>query len=135
MKKTVFSLGIIVVWLISSAAVQLALPWTGHAAPFSFHFGNEIDTHQQSQLRSSNQLQGFLYIRYTGEESFAAVWQPRGGGPMTVKPHMAQRLYVLSARRDATFVTTYWISDSAVTHRVVLNVQPAYETLRGGAYR
>jgi hypothetical protein len=67
MKKTVFSLGIIVVWLISSAAVQLALPWTGHAAPFSFLFGNEIDTHQQSLVMSSKQLSGFLYIRYTGE--------------------------------------------------------------------
>lgn len=67
MKKTLFSLGIIVVWLISSAAVQLALPWSGHAAPFSFRFGNEIDTHQQSLMMSSKQLQGFLYIRYTGE--------------------------------------------------------------------
>ena len=67
MRKTVFSLGIIVVWLISTAAVQLALPWTGHAAPFSFRFGNEIDTHQQSLVMSSKQLQGFLYIHYTGE--------------------------------------------------------------------
>ena len=67
MKKTLFSLGMIVVWLISSAAVQLALPWTGHAAPFSFRFGNEIDTHQQSLVMSSKKLQGFLYIRYTGE--------------------------------------------------------------------
>ena len=67
MKKTVFSLGIIVVWLISSAAIQLALPWTSHAAPFSFLFGNEIDAHQQSLVMSSKRLNGFLYIRYTGE--------------------------------------------------------------------
>lgn len=67
MKKTLFSLSMIVVWLISSAAVQLALPWTGHAAPFSFLFSNEFDTHQQSQAVGANQLQGFLYIHYTGE--------------------------------------------------------------------
>jgi hypothetical protein len=67
MKKTLFSLGMLVVWLISSAAAQRALPWTGHAAPFSFLFGNEFDTHQQSQAVGMNQIQGFLYIHYTGE--------------------------------------------------------------------
>jgi len=67
MKKTLLSLSLITVWLISSAAVQLALPWSGHAAPFTFLFGNEIDNHQQSVITTSKQLKGFLYIHYTGE--------------------------------------------------------------------
>jgi hypothetical protein len=67
MKKSVLFLGIIAIWIVSSAAAQLALPWKDHAAPFSFLFGNEIDTHQQSVIASSKQIQGYLYIRYTGE--------------------------------------------------------------------
>lgn len=42
------------------------LPWRDHAAPFDFLFGNHIDTHQQSKL-VKGELQGFLYITYTGE--------------------------------------------------------------------
>ena len=67
LKKKLFPLGIIVIWIISSAAAQLALPWTNHAAPFAFLFGNEIDTHQQSLVMSTKQLNGFLYIHFTGE--------------------------------------------------------------------
>jgi hypothetical protein len=67
MKKTLFSLSMIVVWLISSAAAQLAYPWKGHAEPYSFLFGNEFDTHQQSKAVGADQIQGFLYIHYTGE--------------------------------------------------------------------
>ena len=41
-------------------------PWGNHAAPFDFYFGNNIDTHQQSQITGGS-LTGFLYISYTGE--------------------------------------------------------------------
>lgn len=44
-----------------------AYPWNNHAAPFTFLFGNHIDSHQQSQALTGGQLQGFLYIHYTGE--------------------------------------------------------------------
>jgi hypothetical protein len=42
------------------------VPWSDHAAPYNFTFGNHIDTHQQSKL-VRGQLQGFIYITYTGE--------------------------------------------------------------------
>jgi len=38
-----------------------------HAPPFTFLFGNEIDTHQQTFRASDGSLIGFLYITFTGE--------------------------------------------------------------------
>jgi hypothetical protein len=38
--------------------------WTAHAAPLAFLFGNDFDTHQQSQVRRNGELAGFLYIRF-----------------------------------------------------------------------
>jgi hypothetical protein len=60
------------------AAAQ-GLPWTNHAAPFDFLFGNHKDQHQQSKTvpasspdssigeasSGSSKLIGFLYIAYT----------------------------------------------------------------------
>ncbi len=49
------------------AATGSAYPWKDHAAPYTFLFGNHIDSHQQSQVSSGGRLQGYLYIHYTGE--------------------------------------------------------------------
>ena len=48
-----------------SAAAADLLPWTDHAGPYSFRFGNEIDSHQQTR-RTKNGLSGFFYIEFTG---------------------------------------------------------------------
>lgn len=52
----------------STGAQAAGYPWKDHARPFDFRFGNNIDTHQQTQVKSSGDLFGFLYITYTGEE-------------------------------------------------------------------
>ena len=44
-------------------------PWRNHEAPFSFVFGNEIDTHQQTRLTRDGSLFGFFYIRFTGVQT------------------------------------------------------------------
>ena len=49
-----------------SAAAAGFFAWSDHAAPLDFEFGNEIDGHQQSQLRRNGELAGFLYVRFTG---------------------------------------------------------------------
>ena len=49
------------------AAAGTGYPWKDHAAPYTFLFGNHIDMHQQSQKIDGGLIQGFLYIRYTGE--------------------------------------------------------------------
>ena len=41
-------------------------PWRQHAHPFTFAFGNHIDSHQQTRQRRDGSLDGYLYIRYTG---------------------------------------------------------------------
>ncbi len=41
-------------------------PWNNHAAPYSFLFGNAIDTTQQTEQLPDGSLSGFLYISYTG---------------------------------------------------------------------
>lgn len=53
--------------LATGAAVAADLyPWRNHAPPFSFLFGNEIDTHQQTRRGRDDSLFGFFYVRFTG---------------------------------------------------------------------
>ena len=53
--------------LVTSAAVAADLyPWRNHAAPFSFLFSNEIDSHQQTRQARDGSLFGFFYVRFTG---------------------------------------------------------------------
>jgi hypothetical protein len=40
-------------------------PWSQHEAPFTFLFGNELDTHQQTRQGGDGGLLGFLYVRFT----------------------------------------------------------------------
>ena len=53
---------------ISSAEVVAGgYPWDDtHSKPYDFWFGNDIDTHQQTKSKNSGELQGFLYITFTG---------------------------------------------------------------------
>ena len=46
-----------------------AYRWRDHAPPFDFMFGNHIDVHQQSQVTKGDKLEGFLYIKFTGEDT------------------------------------------------------------------
>lgn len=50
----------------NSAVAGGAIAWNGHKAPLTFLFGNDFDTHQQSQLRDNGDLVGALYIHYNG---------------------------------------------------------------------
>jgi len=44
-----------------------AQEWSDHAPPFDFLFGNHIDTHQQTRVRSDGDVSGALYVYFTGE--------------------------------------------------------------------
>jgi hypothetical protein len=54
--------------LSATTSVQAAemYPWRQHQRPFSFVFGNEIDGHQQLREGRDDNLNGYLYIQYTG---------------------------------------------------------------------
>ncbi len=41
--------------------------WQYHAPPYTFLFGNHIDTHQETRLKNNGDLQGYFYITWTGE--------------------------------------------------------------------
>lgn len=51
---------------IGSAHAGGMYPWRNHAHPYSFVFGNDLDTHQQADLRGDGSLRGYLYVAYTG---------------------------------------------------------------------
>lgn len=58
-----------VILFLSGAGVAAATdlyPWRNHAAPFTFLFGNEIDSHQQTRQTQDRNLFGFFYIQFTG---------------------------------------------------------------------
>ena len=67
MRSSTILLGV-ALGLATANAAQAAemYPWRQHQAPFSFRFGNEIDTHQQTRLGNDGNLKGYFYIRYTG---------------------------------------------------------------------
>lgn len=57
---------VISLWVTTSALAEENYPWLQHQRPFSYVFGNDIDGHQQTlEVRDGN-LNGYLYIQYTG---------------------------------------------------------------------
>jgi hypothetical protein len=50
----------------TAAQADDLITWRDHAAPFSFRFGNHIDTHQQTRLARDGSLMGFFYVSHTG---------------------------------------------------------------------
>ena len=47
---------------------DLGFSWNNHAEKFSFIFGNLIDNHQQTRLLKNGNLQGYIYVQFTGDE-------------------------------------------------------------------
>ncbi len=62
-RAAALALGVMAVMAAPAAAEE----WRDHAAPFDFLFGNHIDTHQQTKLRSDGGLSGALFVYFTGE--------------------------------------------------------------------
>lgn len=70
MKKLMIILTILLSFILVTAVYAAnSYPWKNHAHPYTYLFGNHIDTHQQSQLVDQDKLAGFFYIKYTGEET------------------------------------------------------------------
>ena len=55
-----------------------------HTGPYTFLFGNHIDTHQETKLEKDGSLKGRFYIYFTGETDEASglpvARHPRGAG-------------------------------------------------------
>lgn len=68
MKKLTLMLAVAALSLLGAtrAAAIDHYPWNNHAAPFTFLFGNDIDTHQQTHQLRDGSLWGFFYISFTG---------------------------------------------------------------------
>ena len=53
-----------------------------HTGPWTFLFGNHLDTHQESKLKQDGSLQGRLYVIFTGDVDPVTGWpvarHPRG---------------------------------------------------------
>jgi hypothetical protein len=64
--KKLIALTIFVLSLLGAGSATAFYPWRNHVAPFPFLFGNDIDTHQQTQLRIDGSLSGYFYIHFTG---------------------------------------------------------------------
>ena len=66
-KKAIIIVTFLTVSLLGVGSVLAhSYPWRDHASPFDFLFGNHIDMHQQSKILDNDELQGFFYIRFTG---------------------------------------------------------------------
>ncbi len=49
-------------WMLGASTSLAAggYPWKNHAVPYTFKFGNHIDTHQQTKVSPNGELFGFL---------------------------------------------------------------------------
>ena len=118
----------------AGTVLAVGLPWQNHSRPFDFLFGNHIDMHQQSRLVDNKALEGFLYIKFTGQVSegipeavhadctqmpndCTAGWTLRGI-PVTAKlvdmPHMDHPIWcierdVLPPQQGYTYF--HWLGD------------------------
>lgn len=52
---------------VANGVLAQGYPWRNHDPNYSFLFGNDFDTHQQTRLMPSGSLMGFFYVRYTGD--------------------------------------------------------------------
>lgn len=69
MKKLIIPVALLLSLAMAAAAyAATGYPWNDHAAPYDYLFGNHMDTHQQSQEMGKDQLGGFFYIKFTGNE-------------------------------------------------------------------
>lgn len=64
-KYHLYAVTLFVVVLFSCNVFAAGYPWSNHAHPYDFEFGNSFDSHQQSKI-SGDRLEGFFYITYTG---------------------------------------------------------------------
>lgn len=67
--KRIFSVcavGVALSIVSASARATDLFAWNNHAAPFTFLFGNELDTHALTRATSDGNLVGLLYVQFTG---------------------------------------------------------------------
>jgi hypothetical protein len=70
MRKVVAGLALLGLLVLGTVSVLAeGYSWLDHALPFDFLFGNHIDTHQQSLVAEGDLLEGFFYIRLTGDST------------------------------------------------------------------
>jgi hypothetical protein len=69
MKTLIRVLALVTLSLLTAglASADDTYPWSNHKNPFTFLFGNDIDSHQQSEIKNDGSLYGYLYIWFTGD--------------------------------------------------------------------
>ena len=55
--------------LLASTGPAAARQWKDHAHPYTFLFGNHIDTHIELKLRKNGDLRGFFYITWLDKDA------------------------------------------------------------------
>lgn len=116
-----------VMFVWASSAMAGGYPWNGNAAPFNFLFGNHIDQFEQSKLLGNGDIQGFLYIKFTGGSVQGAPAAVHGqdsvgwiiyGVPMKAKlvagPPMQMPIWCVNAAdlpREQGFSHFHWLGN------------------------
>ena len=70
MRKVIAGLTSVALLVLGTVSVLAeGYGWRDHAPPLDFLFDNHIDTHQQSKVAGKGKLEGFFYIRFTGDST------------------------------------------------------------------
>ncbi len=68
--------------VLSAPAGASGFKWGDHAFPYTFLFGNHIDTHQETALEKDGELRGFFYIVFLDRDGDGAVDTTEDGLPI-----------------------------------------------------
>ena len=100
MKKVLQAAAALALALVSLPVHADGRTFRAHARPFTFLFGNHLDSHQETRRAPDGSLAGFLYVTRTGEVTPEGYPVVRHCGPET-PPRACVAGWILRARPGA----------------------------------
>jgi hypothetical protein len=82
MKTLVIVSTAILATLVTALSSASGFRWHDHADPYSFLFGNHIDTHQETRLNIDGSLDGFFYVVHLDQDGDGLLDTTEDGTPI-----------------------------------------------------
>ena len=90
MKKLTITLAGLLTTFLITASVASGFRWNDHRFPYTFLFGNHIDTHQETRLNKDGSLDGFFYVVHLDQDDDGMLDTADDGTPIKRHCTMAE---------------------------------------------
>lgn len=82
MRRQALFYGALLLAFSTAPAQASGFRWHDHAAPYTFLFGNHIDTHQETRLKRDGSLDGFFYVVHLDQDGDGLLDTAEDGTPI-----------------------------------------------------